>query len=82
MKLFIKQFSPAFYYFIPLGSKYSPEHYLSKTLALFSPLNAKSQVSHPYKTTGKMGFIHLNISVFRQQVERQIILKLITARIP
>jgi hypothetical protein len=74
MKLFIKYFSPVSYYFIPLESKYSPQHPLSRTLSLFSSLNAKDQVSHPYKTTGKMNFVYLNLPVFRQQVGRQKIL--------
>jgi hypothetical protein len=43
----------------------------SNTLSLCSSLNVRDQVSHPYKTTGKVySFIYWNCRVFRQQTRR------------
>jgi hypothetical protein len=50
------QFPPPCCHFIPLRSQYSPKHPVSNTLCLCSSLNARDQVSHPYKTTGKIVF--------------------------
>jgi hypothetical protein len=54
MQLLIMQF----FYIVtssPCGSiKYSTLHLVLKTLNLYSSLNVRDQVSHPYKTTGKM----------------------------
>jgi hypothetical protein len=47
-------FSPASYYFIPLRFTYSPRYPFFKHLSLRSSLNVNGQVSHPYKTTGKI----------------------------
>jgi hypothetical protein len=41
---------PVSYYFIRLGSKYS-QHPFLKALSLWSSVNVKHQVSHPYKAT-------------------------------
>jgi hypothetical protein len=46
MRLLIIQFSPISYDFISHQSKYSPEHPVS----LYSSLNIRDQVSHPYKS--------------------------------
>jgi hypothetical protein len=48
------QLSPFSRYFIPLRSKYSPQHPVSNTLSLCSSLNVRDQVSHPYTTTGRI----------------------------
>jgi hypothetical protein len=58
------QFSPATYYFIPLRSKYSPQHPGSNTLSLCSSLNVRDQVSHPYKTTGTVIVLNILIVTF------------------
>jgi hypothetical protein len=52
MKLVIMQFSPTSCHFVPLWSKYSPQH-----LSLCSSLNVKYQVSHPHKTIHATIFI-------------------------
>jgi hypothetical protein len=54
MKLFIMQFSPIPCHFNPLRSKQSPQHPFSNTLSQCSSLNVTDQVSHPYRTTGKI----------------------------
>jgi hypothetical protein len=45
--------SPASCHFIPLRSKYSPQHSVL-ILNLCSSLNVKGDVSYPHKTTGKV----------------------------
>jgi hypothetical protein len=62
MKLIIMQFSPT-YHFIPLRSKYSPQHPVL-TLSLCSSLNIRDQVSHPYRTTGKIIVLYILIFKF------------------
>jgi hypothetical protein len=61
MKLLIMKFSPLPCYLIPLTSKYN---LFSNTLILRSSLNVSNQVSHPYKTTGKI--IDLYILIFNE----------------
>jgi hypothetical protein len=46
MKLLIMQFSPTSCNFIPLRSKYSPQHPVLKHPSLCSSLNVRDQVSH------------------------------------
>jgi hypothetical protein len=46
MKLLIMQFSPASCHFIPLRSKYSPQHLFSNTLSLCSRQNYSSEYSN------------------------------------
>jgi hypothetical protein len=54
MKILIMQISPSGYYFIPLHSKYSPQHTILKhPQPMFLP-NVRDQVSIPYKTRGKI----------------------------
>jgi hypothetical protein len=48
------QFSRTSCHLIPLRSKYSPQHPVLKHLSLYSSLNVRDQVSHPYRTTGKI----------------------------
>jgi hypothetical protein len=72
-KLLVTQFSPASYYFIPLGSKYLLSNVLSNTLNPCSSPNVRDQVSHPYKTTAKMTVSHNLIFMFldnRQEDKR------------
>jgi hypothetical protein len=54
MKLLITRFSPTFYHFIPLRSKYSPQHLFSNDLSSCSSLTARDQASYSYKTSGKI----------------------------
>jgi hypothetical protein len=51
MKLLIMQFYPSYYYLIPLRSKYSLQH---SVLCLCCSVNMRDQISHTYKTTGKV----------------------------
>jgi hypothetical protein len=59
MKLLIMQFSPLSRHFIPLRSKYSPQHPV-----LCSSLNVRDQISHPYRTTGKIIVFYILIFTF------------------
>jgi hypothetical protein len=54
VKLFVMQFSPASYHFIPLDFKYSPQDPVLKYPCLYTSLNVRDQVSYPYKTIGKI----------------------------
>ena len=54
IKLLIILVSPFFFYLYPLRPKYSPQHTILKHLSLHSSLNLSDQVSHPYKTRGKI----------------------------
>jgi hypothetical protein len=65
MKLFIKQFSPFSLHLIPLFGPNIPFSTLfSNTLSLRSSLNVRYQVSHPYKTTGKIIVLYILIFTF------------------
>jgi hypothetical protein len=57
------QFSPPFHHFIPLWSKYPPQHLSSNTISLCSSLSVRAQVSRSFKITGKI--IVLYILIFR-----------------
>jgi hypothetical protein len=59
MKFLIMQFSLTSYSVTPLRSKYLLCNVLSWTLSLCSSLNISDQVSHPYKTTGKIKLFFL-----------------------
>jgi hypothetical protein len=56
-------FSPLPCHLVPLRPKYSLNTLFSNILSLRSSLNVSDQVSHPYKTTGKI--IVLYILIFR-----------------
>jgi hypothetical protein len=49
---------------LPLRSTYLLSTLFSNTLKLCSFLSVKDQVSHPYKTIGKIMFLHILISTF------------------
>jgi hypothetical protein len=59
MKLLIVQLSPTSCNFIPLWTKYSFQHPQSTFF-----LNVRDQVSHPYKTTGKIIVPYILIFTF------------------
>jgi hypothetical protein len=59
MKLLITQFSPASCYFIPFGLNIILSTLFSNTLSLYSSLNVRVQISHPYKTKGKIRVLYI-----------------------
>jgi hypothetical protein len=63
MKLLIMEFSPASYYFIPLGFKYSSQGLFSNTFSLCSSLDIRDQVSDSYKTTRKTIYVYIYIYI-------------------
>jgi hypothetical protein len=54
LQLLVMQFPPPSSHFIPLWSKYFPQHFVLNTLSLYSSLNVRDQVSHPYRNMGKI----------------------------
>jgi hypothetical protein len=64
MELYIMQFSSASRHFIPLGSDIILGSVFSDTLNLYSSLNARDHVSHPYKTTGELIVFYILIFSF------------------
>jgi hypothetical protein len=56
MKLLIMQFFRESCFFIRVGPHILLSTLLSKTLSLCSSLKVRDQVSHPYKTRGKIIF--------------------------
>jgi len=62
MKLLIMQFSPVVCYSPP--APYHPHHLFSNTLNLCSPLNVRDQLSHTYKTMGKIVVLCILILIF------------------
>jgi hypothetical protein len=63
MTLLIMQFSPTSRHFISLRSKYF-QHPVLSTLSLCSSLNVRDQVSHPYRTTGRIIILCIVIFMF------------------
>jgi hypothetical protein len=60
MKLLIVQLPPFSCYFILLWSEYSPQdHVLKHPQFIYSSLNVRDQVSHPYKTTGRITVLYI-----------------------
>jgi hypothetical protein len=53
------KFSPLPYYLVPLGPNILLNTLFSNTLSLRSSLNVNDQVSHPYKTTGKIIVLYI-----------------------
>jgi hypothetical protein len=60
------RFSPPFYHFIPFLYNIL-SILLSNTLSLCSSLNVRDQVSHPYRTTGKIIALRVPIFTFFQK---------------
>jgi hypothetical protein len=72
MKLFIMQFPQSSITLSLFGPNILLSILVSNTLRLCSSLNVRDQVSHPYKTTGKIIFLHIFIFYsFRQQMKRK-----------
>jgi hypothetical protein len=66
MKLLIMQFSPT-----------SCHTLFSNTLSLCSSLNVRDQVSHPYRTTGKIIVLYIQIFTFLHSKRDYKIIKII-----
>jgi hypothetical protein len=63
-KFLVMQFSPFTRHLTPLRSKYTPQHHVLNTLSLCSSLNVRDQVSHSYRTTGKIIVMYILIFKF------------------
>jgi hypothetical protein len=74
-------FSTLLFTFSLLGPNIHLSALFSHTLYIFSPLNVRDQVSHPYKTTGKIIVLYFNLHVFKQKTGREKFLKLMIANI-
>jgi hypothetical protein len=59
MKFLIVQIPPFSCHLIPLRSKYSSQNPVLKHLSLCSSLSVRDQVSHPYKTTGRIMVLYI-----------------------
>jgi hypothetical protein len=68
IKLLIILVSPFFFYLCPFRPKYSPQHTILKHLSLHSSLNLSDQVSHPYKTTGKIIVLYIFFFIFLNNI--------------
>jgi hypothetical protein len=69
MKLLVVQLSPPYRHSIPLWPKYPPQHPVL-TLCLCASLTVRDNVSHPYRTTGKIIILYiLNIKFFDSRRE-------------
>ena len=64
IKLLVVWFSPLTCYFVLLSPNIALNTLFSNTLSLRSSLNVSDQVSHPYKTTGKIILLHTLIFKF------------------
>jgi len=56
--------SPASHHFLPLRSKYSPQHHAPNTFNLCPSLIVRDQVSHPQKITGEIIVLHTLVFEF------------------
>jgi hypothetical protein len=63
-KLLVMQFSPPTHHFIPLRSKYPPQHPVPKHPQSMFSLNVRDRVSHPHRTTGKIIVLYILIFTF------------------
>jgi hypothetical protein len=77
------QFSPLSHHLILFRSKYPSQHpVLKHPLSLCSSLDLRDQVSHPYRTTGKIIALYISkFYVFQQQMRRLRVLNWMVASI-
>ena len=54
-------------YLVPYGPKYSPQHHILKHFSLRSSLTVSYQVSHPYKTTGRIIVLYIYSTVVQKR---------------
>jgi hypothetical protein len=74
-------FSPLSCQFIPLRTEYSPEHpVLKHPQFMFLPLNIRDQVSHPYRTTGKIILSYILIFMFLDSRREDAFARIIKSR--
>jgi hypothetical protein len=72
MKLLIMKFSSASCYFLPLGSKYSPQRPIFKHCqCVCSSLIFRCKVSHPYKTSREVSGCRVKLRVSSVAVCRE-----------
>jgi hypothetical protein len=64
MKLLIMQFPPTSCHLNPTGPIYSPQDDVLNTLSQCSSPNVRGQVSHLYKTIGKIILVYILIFMF------------------
>jgi len=64
MKTLIMQFSPLPCYLVPLKPNIFLSTLFSNILSLYSSLNVRDQVSHPYKTTRNIMVLYISIFMF------------------
>jgi len=75
--------SPTSRHFLPLSSEYSPHTLFTNTLNPCPFLSVRDQVSHPYKSTGKIIVLYIKIFEFwRRDGKTQNILNWIVENIP
>jgi hypothetical protein len=83
MESLIMQFSSVSCHFTLLGQNILLSTLLSNTIInLYSSINLRDQVSHPYKTSIITVFVYFNLYVFRKQAGRQKILNCVVTSIP
>jgi hypothetical protein len=71
--LCVLQFSPPAWHFIPLQSKYSPQHPVPPLM---------SETNFPlYRTPGKMSLVHASFYILKQQIRRKKVLDWMVASI-
>jgi hypothetical protein len=63
-KLLVMQFSAFSRHLISLRSKYPPQHCVLNNLCLCSSLNVRDQVSHTYRTIGKIIVLYILLIKF------------------
>jgi hypothetical protein len=82
MKLLIVQLSSFSCYFILFGPNILLRTLLSNTLNLFSSLNARDQVSHPYKSNGRIMLLYVFSFIFLDKSGKTKTLYRMVASIP
>jgi hypothetical protein len=82
MMLPLMQFSPASCHFIPLWSKYSPQHHVLKhPQSMFLPSSHRPSFTSTQNHRQNYSFVHSNFYIFWQQTRRQKVLDRMVASI-